>query len=221
MIPVPQQQRILFRILLVEDKLELRETLQILIESTFPASAVYEVGTVQDALGALKTGPGFALGILDIKVPARAGLQPEADPRIAERLRELGVPSVCITGFRESEDVRQYLQDRSLVDPPVAVIPKRVTDDWVDQLLDELRCWFVRKASRHVTSALDSSLGPNSGTTGTRSGTASLLSLQQEILEHWPYLDVEVRKHVRRMFLTTEEEDRLLSLELFSRNPQT
>lgn len=213
---VAKSPRVLLRVLLVEDQQTLRENLQILIERKLRGSEVIAVGTIEDAINLLTKQTDFAIGVLDIRLPMKRGLQPEADPSIAERLRELGIPSVCITGHRQSEDVENYIKSRSLVDPPVAVIEKRVTSDFTKQLLEELRGWFTKTASLRVNRLLERAFGNSAELSGVRSGTAALLSLQQDIRDYWHYLDGAVRSEIRKMFIAEEEDDGRIALELFS-----
>ena len=207
----------LFRVFLLEDEAPLRADLSAVLKDRLPGTRVIAVGTTEEALQILSQQSDFTLGILDIRIPLRRGMQPEADPQVADRLREMAVACLLITAFRESEDVQAYLRNRSLVDPPVAVIEKSLTSGGlIGELTRHVRGWFTRQASNRITDCINELFGPSAMSSGPRSGTAALIEAQQEIVAHWPYLDEAARDLVRRWFVVRELGDNTVTLSLFS-----
>lgn len=202
----------LFRLLLLEDDDDLREDLALVIPRRLPGTVVDAAGTVEEGLHLLETDRDFALGLLDIRVPFRRGLQPEADPRVAEGLKRRGVASLCFTGYRESPDVEHYLAKRKLTDPPIATISKQVTPEFLTLLMNEIRLWLVSTASARVSASFRRIF--SSTPDGLRSGTAPLMSLQQEIIDYWAYLDETTRDEIKSRFVVDEQDGAIVTLSL-------
>ncbi|MFM9959679.1 MAG: hypothetical protein ACKV2Q_00435 [Planctomycetaceae bacterium] len=99
--------RELFRLFLAEDDDDLRGDLRWLIERRLPGTVVDAVACIEEGLEHLPNSGRPSLAVLDIRLPARPRMHPSADLRLAERLREFGVASLCITGHSGSEDVSE------------------------------------------------------------------------------------------------------------------
>lgn len=206
----------LFRILLVEDDRHLNEDLKALIERRLPGTAVDTAETIEDALEFLFRQIDYSLAILDIRLPVRRGMHPEADFELPSRLKIKGIASICITGFRDSADVEAYLERRRLLDPPLKVISKRL-GEFVDSILNEIRGWLQKQACLKVRNALVDVFEQTSRTAGMGSGTAELMSLQQTIGDYWPWLDAETRDQVRARFDVQEDSETITRMSLFAR----
>ena len=64
----------MMRILIVDDHPLFREALGSLLESFYPGASVFEVGSVEEAIGVLNQYTKFDLVVLDIFLPGNAGL---------------------------------------------------------------------------------------------------------------------------------------------------
>lgn len=205
----------LFRVFLLEDEPALRFDIGRRIERDLPVVAVVSASNIEEALKVLSTENGFDVGILDVRLPWRAGMQPEAHPDVAERMKEKGVPCLFITAFRETEDVEKYLAERSLADPTAKVIQKRlVPGEFSGELLRQLKTLFVKLASARVTAGVRGLFGPGAAS-GPSSGTAALIALERDVEEYWPFLDAKTKDLVRNWFIVQESGD-LVSLSLFT-----
>ena len=72
------------------------------------------------------------------------------DPRVADRLHDLGIASLCMTGYLYSEDVIEYLNRRKLTSPPLAIIEKSTDPSFVNQLFGEIKAYERSLGSRYV-----------------------------------------------------------------------
>ena len=121
------------------------------------------------------------------------------DPRVADRLHDLGIASLCMTGYLYSEDVIEYLNRRKLTSPPLAIIEKSTDPSFVNQLFGEIKAYFAKRASQDIRKAIQG-VFDGGGDGLVRSGTSAIMSLQQDIVAYWPYLDGETREYVRQWF---------------------
>ncbi len=207
--------RVLFSLFLLEDEPDLLEDLMWLVPRKLPGTEVRSAETIEQALRILDAGYKPTLGVLDARVPAKPGLQPKADPRVAGRLHDMGVASLCMTGHLESEDVIEYLNRWKLTSPPLAVIEKTLDPAYVNQLFSEIRAYFTKLASRDIRKAIVRVFEGGGDEGLVRSGTAAIMSLQQDIIAYWPYLDDAARQHVRQWFaVDLDDQGQLTRLEL-------
>jgi hypothetical protein len=207
--------RVLFSLFLLEDQPELLEDLVWLVPRKLPGTAVRSAETIEAAFRILDAGYKPTVAVLDARVPAKRGLQPKADPRIADRLHDMGVASLCMTGHVDSEDVIEYLNCRKLTSPPLAVIEKTLGPEYVDQLFGEIRTYFTKCASQNIRKAIVRVFEGGGDEGLARSGTAAIMSLQQDIIAYWPYLDDAARSQVRQWFaVELDGQDHITRLEL-------
>ncbi len=191
--------RELFRILYLEDDLGLSDDLRATIPHLLPGTAVHWAGTIVDGLELLAQETEYTLGLLDVRVPFRANKQPEAHPDVANALRERGVALLIYTGYLQTPDVQQYLSQR-LTDPPLAVIAKKVGNGLTDEIVKTIREWFVQVASQRIGLAF-SQLFERPWESGfSFRGTGAVLSLQQDIIDYWAYLDSDARDLIATRF---------------------
>ena len=192
--------RDLFSLMLMEDEPNLLEDLAWLVPRRLPGTEVRSATTVEDAMHILDTGYKPTLAVLDARVPLKKGLKDKADLAVADRLHDIGVASLCMTGYLDSEDVIEYLNRRKLTSPPLAVIKKSLGPEYVDQLFGEIRAYFTQRASQDIRKALVCVFEGGGDDGLMRFGTAAIMSLQQDIVDYWPYLDDPARQHVRQWF---------------------
>lgn len=193
------ERRNLFQVFFLEDDPELGDDLRILLSASLPGVAVVWARTIDDGLRLLTPNADFDLGLLDVKVPYRTHEQPETHPEVVNALRHRAVPILIYTGFVSSDDVREYLS-RNLSDPPLAVIPKNVGEGNFDQIVTTIRNWFIDKASERIRRSLETIFETNVESGFSYRGTGALLSLQQDIVDYWQYLNGEARALVARRF---------------------
>ncbi len=208
----------LFKVFLLEDELALRVSLRDIIEDKLPGAVVVDAGSIEDGLKILDDVSDFVVGIVDVRVPAKPRMQPEAHPGVADRLRELQVPAIFITGYRRSDDVIEYLHNRSLIDAPAVVVekslkPKKMTSE----LTRHIRLLFEKDASGKVESCVNMLFGSSAYATGPRSGTAALITTQRTIVAYWPYLNEQSKQLVRQWFVVLEDGD-AVNLSLLSKD---
>ena len=194
----------LFKIFLLEDEPALRNDLREIIEAKLPGAVVFAAGTIEEGLETLRHETGFVVGVVDVRLPAKSGLNPEAHPEVANRLRELHVPAVFITSYRQSPDVLEYLRNRSLVDAPAVVIEKNLNPGkMTSELIAHVRPLFNRHASDRVEACVKKLFGLSVHASGPRSGTAALIAAQRTIAAYWPYLNEPSKQLVRQWFVVS------------------
>lgn len=205
--------RVIFSLLIMEDDPELLEDLESLVPRRLPGTEVFTAKTIEEALRILEGGVKPTLGILDARVPASKGLDDKADPRVADRLHDLGIASICMTGYLYTEDVIEYLNRRKLSSPPLVVIAKSTDPAFVTQLFSEVRNYFTERASREISKSLIRVFEGGLDDGMARSGTAAIMSLQQEIIAYWFYLNEQTRTQVRRWFeIELDDHDQITRL---------
>lgn len=206
----------LFHVFLVEDEEGLNKDLKSLIEIEIPRCAVTSALCISQAFEKLNRPelPAIDLALLDLRLPETPGATKIIHPRLSNKMKDLGVPSVLMTGYVGSEDVDAFIKDRKLHDPPLKVISKRQMDVFVDLVLDTIREFLVRKSSSAVLKRFGEVFGAAGRSSGYRSSTAELMSLQRQIIDYWQYLSPEVRDEVRRRFSVTEDSDGSCSLNM-------
>ncbi|MCA9061516.1 MAG: response regulator [Planctomycetaceae bacterium] len=204
----------LFRVFLLEDDPNLNKDLKWLIERKFPGVSVTEAKCVQDALTLLSSGDRPDVALQDIRVPLLMGGHPETQTAVADRLNELHVPSIFMTGYRSSEDVEEFIRRQRLVDSKATIISKRQMDSLVDRIFSELNDWFGKIASERVTSQLERLFLSSHTAVRSHTGTAELLTLQEDIRRYWNHLTDEARNRVSQFFCVDEDGSQLtLSLD--------
>ena len=212
----------LFHVFLVEDDEGLNKDLKSLIEIEVPRCKVTSALCINEAFEKLDRPelPAIDLALLDLRLPETPGATKIIHPRLSNRMKDLGVPSILMTSHVGSEDVDAFIKGRKLHDPPLKVISKRQMDVFVDLVLDTIREFFVRKSSDAVSRQLAEVFGAGGRSGGYRSSTAELISLQRKIIDYWQYLSPEVRDEVRGRFSVTENSDDSCSLSMIPAGPR-
>lgn len=205
-----------FRLLLVEDDKNLNNDLTLIIRNRFEGIHVDSAENARDALKLLSQRVPYDLSLLDIRIPVSPGDHPEVNWDVAARLKDLKVASICITGYRNSVDVEEYLQQRKLDDPPIKILTKRLNSEFVPKLLNEIQDWLQKRACRIVSSQVLKVFEGNGDEVGPGSGTGELMELQQQILRYWSCLDEETQKLVLQRFVVELSEGRVVAVSLFS-----
>ena len=197
----------IFRIFLLEDEDELRTDLRDSMLRKLKDTEVVTAACIEEAERILKSDKqGFTIGVLDIRVPKRPGLQPEAHPEIANFMRDSKTPAIFITGYRGTDDVQEYLRKRNLVDPPVAIVEKRLTPGYLTgELYRHIHGLFCRRASAIVCSLITEMFGVSTGF--PRSGTAMFIDVQFEINAYWDYLDSDAKQLIEEWFVINSLEN--------------
>jgi len=205
--------RQLFRIFYLEDDLGLSDDLRATIPALLPGTVVDWAGMIVDALDLLRRGHEYTLGLLDVRVPFQANKQPEAHPEVANALRQRGVALLIYSGYLQTADVQEYLNQK-LTDPPLAVIAKHVGSGLIDEIVETIREWFVRVASERIDRAFRQLFDHPWESGFSFRGTGAVLSLQQDIIDYWPYLNSDVRNLITSRFHVQTENDTVVDLTL-------
>lgn len=208
----------MFSILIVEDVDNTLEELSVLLKETFPGSLIETATNVKDGSGkiglAVDNNKAFDVAILDFKLPASRGENPEIDESLCKEIKDK-IPEtlvIHITAYLKDEKVTKHVAEfhAGKNAPRVELVEKTVY--WPEKLLAEMRSYLY---SSHVNSKLtslfdgkpfsqDAKARKLEGTRGSR--THELAALSREIRAYWDDLDVATKSRVRRFFTVIEEE---------------
>ncbi len=204
----------LFRVLLLEDIADLRDNIIELMQSEFPYTQFVPAGTIEEALQVIGAHADWSLAILDIRVPMNDQRREQANPQVASRLRELAVPCIFMTGYPDSDDVKSFLADRTIVDASIAVVEKKVKSGYlIGELKRHTHALFQKIACAKVKAAIQDAFG--SSAAPERSSTASLIYSQNVVRMYWGYLDTATKALVRNWFVIRETEGSPPQLSMF------
>lgn len=193
----------LFTIFVLEDDPKLGKDLVDLFKRDFAHTAVEWSKYIEEGLGNLNSPQHYDVAVSDIRLPFREGdKEPKAYPDVAERLRELRIPTIFITAWKETEDVQSFLRKRTLADPTTVVIEKK--GRFYEDLFRQIRSLFMLLARKRVTEDVERFL---KGTSNGRSGTAMFVFLSKLVTAYWPYLDTATRSQLHKQFTITDLED--------------
>lgn len=204
-----QCQQTLFHVFLVEDEEDLNRDLLTLIECEIPGCTVISSTCVRDAMAKLANpeSPCVDIALLDLMLPDVAGATETLPLHLHEQIRELGIPSILMTGYAGFQNVDEFVKTRRLNDPPLKVISKREMDVFVDAVINTIRDFVVSKTSAAVRKELNDVFSGESGSSHFRSSTAELMTLQHRISNYWYYLSPEARAEVQRRFTISASDD--------------
>ncbi len=210
----PQMDTDLFRVLIMEDEVPLRKSLAAILRSGLPGIEILQAGTIHEGLEQIEQNPKLTLGILDIRVPKDVFFNEEANPEVADRLRELNVPCIFMTGYKESDDVTSYLQQRSIADPNVVVIEKLIKAGHLSsEIIRHARPLFEKIACERVNKVIEEVF--SNGVQGNRSTTAGWINAQKCIAAYWAYLNDATKENVRKWVNLKETENGEIQISLF------
>lgn len=186
----------------MEDARVLRSDIASRFAQEFPWTEIEEAETIEEALKHLVPESGFDVAVSDIRVPWKTGNSPGTHHDVAERLCELGVTTIFITGWRESEDVIDFLRKRTILDPTAIVIEKEGL--FLTELCRQIRELFLHIASERVLTLTKQFFGEVAG--GPVSGTAPMMQLSGTVNAYWRYLDQPARTHLAERFSIIERD---------------
>jgi DNA-binding NarL/FixJ family response regulator len=200
----------MFRILLVEDQPNTLEELRSLLLEVFPNSLVATAETVAAGLQIINAAAPlpFEVAILDFKLPAHSGENPEVDQSLCLALQETMPETLVIhiTAFHEDPLVLSHIAHyhASPKMPPGELLHK--TDGYSDKLVKQLRAYLYggqinrqmdELFGKHASAGLGAQRQNNLGRTHL---THALAALCRAITTYWPYLDDATRTRVDHYF---------------------
>ena len=205
----------MFRILLVEDVLRTLEELRELLQDVFPNASLETASTVADGQNKIWTAATnnqpFDIAILDFKLPAHKGLNPEIDESLCQEIKSKMPKTLVIhiTAFHEDSAVTTHIAKHHTGKnaPRVELIQKN--DDWPEKLLSEIKAYLIE---RQLDSLFDGQTDATEARKVVRSSgslTHALAALSRDIANHWHDLDDATRARIREYFETTEDEQQV------------
>src|SRR5262245_1531850 len=205
----------MFRILLVEDNLNTLEELCELLREVFPQTiiefaSIVDEGLKKISIATTKKQP-FDIAVLDFKLPAHKGLNPEIDETLCQEIKS-GMPEtlvIHITAFHEDSAVIKHIAQHHAGnnDPRSELIQK--SNDWPEKLLSRMKAYLI---DRQLHRLFEKQAEPASvRNTVNRSGslTHMLAALSRDIVAYWPDLDDSTKARIRKYFETAEDKQQV------------
>ncbi len=223
----------LFWILLVEDEVDVLRDLSVILGKALPRSGIHAAPSVEDARDHLefsrRRGIRYDLALLDFKVPLRRGMHEEVDFSLCEAVQKMRVPIIHFSAYAQDETIQAHMEsvhrDEALLNVPV-IVDKNTRAEFSKKLVAIIQPYFQRTVSERIDSRLsglfglsgaDSSEAARAFRVPTPSGSAThtLIALQNDIMELWPFLGPDVRGRVRNVFSVVELDGASKRLSLF------
>lgn len=227
---------VVFRVLIVEDELDVLNDLNHILTNTFPRVQITVAENVRAARELIDRMDAehidFDLAILDFKLPADEGMNVVIDDSLCKRLRPSGVPIVHITAWVD-DAIIQHLKDdtayHTLHEGPVVAIQKTITPEWIKELVEKVKPYFEEIVSEQVVTQLHKLFGDPSDRRGRylrdtsqmQSATYALSDLQRAIRDLWTFLTPEVKDEIRSVFQVVELDGPKKRLSLFAPQVET
>ena len=205
----------LFCVLLVEDDPALNWGLTQHIQRALTGVRVLQAETVEEAFRMLEeSNPRIPdVAIQDIRVPRRPGESPVASTDVTERLKQLRIPSLFMTSYASSDDVKDFIKEVRLTDPSIGIILKNEVASLKDNVLRQLRDLFFQIASADISQRMNTLFQvPDRDSGHTR--TASLLTLTRDIARYWRYINEATRQQLFGRFEIQLDNDEVVNLRL-------
>ncbi len=220
---IVEKAKCLFWILVVEDVSDTLEQLVSLIQESIGEVGIDKAVAVDAAIKMIrqrrKEAVRYDLAILDFKLPAGQGDDPEVDETVCRELRRDRVPIIHITGFPNDPIIQAHMntvhQRPDLAGANVSLLPK--DRGWARRIVDLVRPYHRDQVSRAVAGELEAVFGhlamgstPVEGvccrrrSSGRKCGTHAMIRLRAQIEHNWPYLDEATRETIRRIFPVVE-----------------
>jgi len=213
----------IFRILVVEDQLDVLNDLQRILIGRFPLSQVDTAATIAEAKAAIRRqdagGWSYDLAILDFKLPPQKGKHVKVDTSMCELLRDRGIRIVHITAYAEDTVIKTHIEyDRechTLTESPVLLVVKTATQTWIEELLSRIDPFFRAVATKRVKDQFArvlSAAGPKDAAdervarlaTAQRSATYAIIDLHTLIVELWQFLSPELKAKIENTFAVVD-----------------
>lgn len=210
----------MFRILLVEDN---EDTLKELADYLSEALHRPQIDGAMDVKQAMERIGGTNLYdavILDFKLPATLGENPEIDESVCKEI-EAQMHSAFIahiSSFADDGKVQEHLRKihAERVGNRVIFIPKS-DETWPERLLEELKAFlFGTRIEARISNLFrdDSPPGLDGSRhhqfTPARNVTHDLAALVRDIAEHWDDLDNGLRSRARKFFRVEYKDGRVV-----------
>jgi CheY-like chemotaxis protein len=196
-----------YRILIVEDIALTREQLAKRLLEELPGSCIVTSSNVEEGHAAIRnsqeTGRLFDAAILDFKLPAQRGFNPEVDYSLEESFWKVprGVLIVRFTAYPNQAEIQEYFRNaRDTRVRKILPIDKN-EEGWSEKILRELKRDIVARS-------MESLFGdPTSYLSRRRSVTLRLATLIREIELFWHDLEESQQQLIREYFDVPEGKD--------------
>jgi CheY-like chemotaxis protein len=212
----------MFRILIIEDIEGTLNQLQELLSEVFPGAQIDTAPAVKEAHELIKEGwdeaqPYQAI-ILDFKLPAEVGENPEVDESVCKVIKNLTPPPLVahITAYPQDKLVADHINAfHTKQISPSALALSKLDKDWANQLLESLRAHLYGKRIEEKMEAMFGkedvavfharTRAGREEPVGERSRTHELANLCREISAHWGDIDERLRLRIQRKFLIDDD----------------
>jgi CheY-like chemotaxis protein len=202
----------MFRILLVEDILNTLDELRELLKEAFSDVLVETASTVEEGLDKIKVAEGrnqpFDVAILDFKLPAHKGLNPETDETLCIEIKSRmpGTLVIHITAFHEDVAVAKHItrHHTGKNTPRVELIQKSAY--WPEKLLSATKSYLIEQRLGALFERQIGGSEARKAMSGAGSLTHQLAALSRDIATYWRDIDEPTKKEIRDNFEITEDE---------------
>ena len=205
----------MFRILLVEDILITLEVLRGLLHEVFPDALIETASTVVEGQDKIRTAAmsnqPFDICILDFKLSAQKGLNPEIDESLCQEIkfRMPGTLVMHITAFLDDPAVIKHKAQHHTGknDPRVEVIEKN--HDWPQKLLSEIKGYLIERQLKRLVEKQVETAETHKSSRNAGSSTQMLATLSRNIVAYWHDLDDATKAKIRDHFETNEDQEQV------------
>lgn len=205
----------MFRILLVEDILNTLEELRGLLREVFPDALIEIASTVAEGRDKIRTAAAnsqsFDIAVLDFKLPAYKGLNPEIDESLCQEIKS-GMPEtlvIHITAFHEDSAVIKHIarHHTGKSGPRAELIQKN--DYWAEKLLSEIKAYLIERQLYSLFEKQAEATEIRKVLSSSGSLTHMLAALSRDIAAYWHDLDDATKARIREYFETTEDKQQV------------
>jgi len=203
----------MFHILIVEDILNTLEALRDLLQEEFPNALIETAPTVAEGKEKIRVAMAknqpFNIAILDFKLPAHKGHNPEVDESLCQEIRSVMPETLVIhiTAFHEDPAVARHITKyhTGVNAPRVGLIQKNAR--WPEKLLGEMKSYSIEEQMNALfgPKAIASARSLESGRIGAGL-TQTLAKLIRDIATYWNDLDDETKEKVRDRFSISDKQ---------------
>lgn len=205
----------MFRVLLVEDILNTLEELHALLQEVFPNALIETASTVEEGQDKIRTAAAgnqsFDIAILDFKLPAHKGLNPEIDESLCKEIK-FRMPEtlvIHITAFHEDPAVAKHIarHHTGINAPRAELIQKNA--HWPEKLLGEIKAYLIGRQLDSLFGRQTDAAEARKTISGSGSLTHSLAALSRDIAAYWRDLDDATKARIQEYFETTEDKQQV------------
>ena len=225
----PHSDKAEFRLLLVEDDPDLMPHLTQLMKERLHRPMIDSAMSVAEAMLTVEhsrqSEMSYHVALLDVRLPAEDGGNPETDFSVCDVLRHDRVPVVHISAYPDDPAIIKHMVEtggEDLLSPAHPhLVKKTASAGWASKLLDFLIAYekevlgkpigqgIAKRIGRLLGAATVSASSRGSARYGhgdaeAHCGTPTMTRLKDDIISHWAILDKSTRDLVRNTFTVVE-----------------